>query len=510
MFTARVLATGLTLTLASAAFAEKQVATGDFNGDGRDDLAIGAPFEDLGTITDCGVVHVIYGRGGGLSAQNDDFWHQNKPGILDDPEFGDHFGRTLAAGDFDSDGFDDLAIATDEDGGAGSVHVLYGTPGGLSSARNQLFTQEFSGGEVGSHAFGAALAVGDFGGDGFDDLAIGEPGDTVYFAGSAGSVTLLYGAANGVGHDPEWWHQQLGLVGEVAQFGDRFGAALAAGDFNGDGKDDLAVGAPNEGLGQRLNVGVVHIIYGGAGRLTDVGSQIWNQNSPGIADSIEALDAFGTTLAAGDFDNDGRDDLAIGVPFEKISSRVNAGVVHVLYGHPSGLRSNGSDFWHQDIADVPDQCDRDDEFGVSLTVGDFNGNGIEDLAIGIRGESQDDEEKEISGAVQVLFGSPSGLKTNLNQFWHIDLPNVPGVPAGARYGSSLAAGDFDGDGFDDLAGGAPGEKIEGVEKAGAVHILYGSAAQLTTNHAGKFWHQNIAGIADDAEASDGFGGVPPS
>jgi len=519
MFFARMLVSALALLMvASTAHAGQHVATGDFNGDGRSDLAIGVPFEDLGTTTDCGVVHVIYGRGGGLANVNDDIWHQNKPGIPDVAESSDHFGRALAAGDFNGDGFDDLAIAIDEDFGNGAVQILYGANNGLGTLNNSLLTQETSSdGDVGVDNFGFCLAAGDFDRDGFDDLAIGEPRDTVRGFAVAGSVTVVYGEERGLRGGTQYLHQERTGhgIGDLAELFDVYGSALAVGDFNGDNFDDLAIGVPGEDMAAVLDAGIVQVLYGSEDGLTAEGNERWMQNSPGVADAIESNDQFGFTLAAGDFDSDGRDDLAIGVPFEKFDSRIHAGIVHVLYGTDGGLTGNGSDIWHQNRAGIEDECERDDEFGAALAAGDFNRDGRADLAIGAHGETFEgdpiDEEDDLktAGIIEVLYGTPSGLKTSNSQFWHLDVANVPGQPGGAHFGSALAVGDFDNDGFDDLAGSAPGESLDAVDRAGAMHIFYGSAARLTTIHGGKFWHQNISGIADECEEGDGLGGVPP-
>jgi hypothetical protein len=506
------------LTVASTAQAGQHLTTGDFNGDGRSDLAIGVPLENLGTVSDCGVVHVIYGRGGALSNVNDDIWHQNKPGIPDTAEFGDQFGRALAAGDFNDDGFDDLAISINEDSGNGAVQILYGANNGLGTAHNRLLTQETSSdGEVGLDNFGASLAVGDFDRDGFDDLAIGEPRDMVRGFSAAGSVTIIYGEPGGLRGGTQYWHQERTGhgVGDLAENFDLYGSALAAGDFDGDNFDDLAIGVPFEDIAAVLDTGIVQVLFGSNEGLTGDGHERWMQNSPGVADVIESGDQFGSVLAAGDFDADGRDDLAIGVPFEKFDSRVHTGIVHVLYGTDGGLTGNGSDIWHQNRSGIQDECERDDEFGTALAAGDFDGDGRDDLAIGAHGETfegdPEDEEDDLktAGIMEVLYGTPSGLKTTTSQFWHLDIDNVPGQPGDARFGSTLAIGDFDNDGFADVAVSAPGESVDGVTKAGAVHILYGTAARLTTVHGGKYWHQSIAGIADECEESDGLGGIPP-
>ena len=110
-------------------------------------------------------------------------------------------------------------------------------------------------------------------------------------------------------------------------------------DFNGDSIPDLAIAAPDEDLGTTDAAGVVHVLYGATGAgLSAIGSQLWSQDSPGIAGTAEELDRFGAALASGDYNGDGRADLAIGAPGENSFS----GVVHVLYGSANGLTATGS------------------------------------------------------------------------------------------------------------------------------------------------------------------------
>ena len=314
-----------------------------------------------------------------------------------------------------------------------------------------------------------------------------------------------------------WSQHSTGILGG-AEEGDRFGSALAAGDFNDDDYDDLAVGVPLEDLEYDLvivDAGVANVIYGTGIGLNAAGNQVWRQDSPGIIGFAAADDRFGSALAAGDFNGDRRDDLAIGVPGEDVFTgagvRTDAGAVNVIYGrsYAVGLVAAGNQLWHQDVIGILDAAEDDDKFGSALTAGDFNDDGKDDLAIGVPGEDLLGAAVTDAGAVNVLYGRGpwAGLTALADQFWHQDLlPNNDGAEMHDRFGSALTAGDFNGDGKDDLAIGVPGEDIGECLDAGAVDAIYGQDPWVGLLPAGsQFWHQDRPGILDDAEQWDCFG-----
>jgi hypothetical protein len=451
----------------------------DFNGDGFQDLVVGVPAADDYDAENAGVVHVIYGSTGGLTAYGSSHLTQSDLGV-DTSEPWDFFGYALAGGDFDADGLDDLAIAAmGEDAHSGAVYILYGSPDGLGAGRMQRWDQDSSGiadvGEQGDR-FGSALATGDFDGNGVDDLAVGVT-DEVLNGVRAGVVHVLYGRA-GIGLSAEGsqlWSQESTGIAERAEQLDRFGESLAVGDFNGDGKDDLAVGTSWESVGTVRGAGAVHVLYGSVAGLTATGSQLWSQNSYGIADSAESFDRFGNSLAAGDFNRDGKDDLAIGVRWEYVGNLNSAGAVHVLYGTANGLSATNNQYWTKDSAGIRGQCQSGDQFGYSLVAGDFDGNGYDDLAIGAPWTVVNGLQG--AGAVHVLFGSGSGITAAGNQLW--TRSNFePGGSSYEQFGKSLAAADYNGDGKADLAIRTPGQAVMGVPDVGAVRVLYGRAADL--------------------------------
>ncbi|MDA0205072.1 MAG: hypothetical protein O3A53_12105 [Acidobacteria bacterium] len=167
------------------------LTTGDFNGDGFDDIAAGSTGEDNGR----GDVTIIFGSSTGPTGQGSQRLRQETDGLPDQRESGDNFGRALASGDFNLDGFGDLAIGVPgENNSRGMVHVLFGTTTGLTAVGNQVFAQGFEGmqGDARSgDAFGLSMVAGDFGGDFAADLMVGVPNEDS--GGSWGVFQTLLG-----------------------------------------------------------------------------------------------------------------------------------------------------------------------------------------------------------------------------------------------------------------------------------------------------------------------------
>ncbi|MGP8296548.1 FG-GAP and VCBS repeat-containing protein [Streptomyces inhibens] len=432
----------LTVVLVSAdagvAAAAPSGPRGDFNSDGYGDV-VAASDGGAGRIT------VLYGEAGGLGGKRTVI-DQASPGVPGHNEDGDGFGRALTAADFDGDGYGDLAVGIPHEvtgtasWAAGSVTILWGGPSGLSGGTSQPTGAPDPEGPY--NAVGATLAAADFTGDGHPDLAVGHEGGVRLLkgpftrAGANGGVTVhrlpqgnewidavraadvngdgradLLAEANPQPEDGSdtstgiWWFAGApsgfaeGVVvdglPESAHFAG--GKAFAAGDLDGDGRAELAVGSG----------GGVTVVYGaaagpGTGRPT-VGL---DQNTEGVPGTSEPEDAFGAALAIGDVDGDHFGDLTVGAPGETLGSGQtavkSAGAVTVLRGSRDGITAAGAQMFTQDSAGIPGAAESGDRFGAALLLSDTDKDGRADLAVAADGENG-------TGMVWRLPGNANGL-----------------------------------------------------------------------------------------------------
>lgn len=497
-------------------------AFGDFNGDGKDDAAIGVPLEDIGSVVNAGQVDVFFGTPAGLSATFAQIWHEDSAGISSIPGTEKRFGSAIAVGDFDKNGRDDLAIGVPnaDIGGvtdAGAVHVLYyGGPVNAPKLIKEQYWNQDSGNiddaaETNDH-FGARLAAGDFNQDGYADLVIGVPDEDYGSTVDSGAVHVIYGASGGlstsnVGHPPDQYYRQgvvqlFGTIKDTPEAGDHFGSVLAVGKLGVfDTIDSLIIGVPNE----NGNRGVVQILYGDILQgLTAENNSLITQT--GIGFTSEPNDQFGRALATGDFDGNGYDDLAIGTPYEDIEAagKTNVGIVNVLYGGVVSVPAIQS--WSQDTSGISDVSENEDYFGYSLAAANFNTGTRDDLVIGVPYE--DNGTLTNSGKVHVLFGSTTGLITTGNQLWDQNSTNIlDAAEVGDRFGFSVSTGDYNGDGRSDLLVGVPTEDVPvlplGGTKAdaGLAQMILGSNSGLTATG-----NQLLAQtLVETVEPNDQFG-----
>jgi hypothetical protein len=355
-------------------------------------------------------------------------------------------------GDFDGDGQRDIAIGAP---GGGRVKVVY-THARRHGSHNVFITGHAS--HAGPTGFGASLAIGDFNGDGFTDLAVGAPDyrPTHQHGGfennpePQGAVFVYLGSASGL-------HQQpLTLVGPYD--GDEpyfFGSAIATGDVDNDGKTDLAATIP-------LEDPVVRVFYGSSAGLQPAG-----------ATNIDDL-SDGDTVAFGDLNGDGHADLVIGSTFDETSGDGDDGSLTVHYGTAQGTDTDP----HLILGS---QVGVTGQLGAALDCADVNHDGFDDLVVGAPSDHQNGANRN-PGSIVVLFGSRHGV--HAGDSVRIQAKQVySGTKRFDAFGAAVAAADVTGDGRADVVVGAPGRNVDGVVNAGAVYFLAGTSHGLSTAHA---------------------------
>ncbi|MFC5170854.1 FG-GAP-like repeat-containing protein [Streptomyces mutomycini] len=404
---------------------------GDTNGDSRADLSVGVPRATANGRVGAGQMSVVPGTPTTPYAANRSVVTQESEGVPGGSEDGDGFGTASAFGDLDRDGYQDLVVsspgeevtagASDE----GGLSVLRGGPDGLTGQAGMI--NEPVGARTGDARFGAALATGDFDGDGGDDVLAVSPGagrawtvdgaDRVFSAPlplAAGPVqdaavttadfdrdgfddaALTFRTADGS------WPLVLargsagGLRADTATVVDGAGgSSVAAGDLNGDGYADLAVGRPSADSGS----GEI-VTYPGSsdGLRTSDAAVIGGTGLDAAATGGEA----GASLSVGDTDGDAYADVLIGAPG-------GAGRAHLLHGSADGLATTGAVTFVQGSGGVPGAAETGDRFGSAVVLTDLNGDGTADPAFGAEGEnSGDGTVMTVTGGLGASYG-PTAL-----------------------------------------------------------------------------------------------------
>lgn len=376
----------------------------------------------------------------------------------------------------------------------------------------------------------------DFNGDGYRDLAVGAPYAEVNGTWGAGAVVILYGSSTGVSTTSTSATRRTvltqgspGVPGAVEE-GDSFGAAIASADLDRDGYTDLLVGSDRETVGTREGRGSVTVVWGGAKGLTASGATL-------PAPAFTEWATFGENIAAGDFDGDGAVDLSVaardgathykgpftraGVPAHRaVDDRL--GTTHnIISGDLSGDGVPERIFLAGSVdGDINGQV-RIDRWtgtqyvrtelpaadGLSGAVGDINGDGYGDLALGAPLEPDAyGSPGSLGGRVSVWYGGPGGPDTT--QKPRVITQDTAGVPGASeawdQFGGAVSVADTNADGYADVSVSAAMEDVGSQGDAGSVVMLYGSASGLTTTGS-RALHQDTAGVPGTAEQDDYFG-----
>ncbi|MGJ8662387.1 MAG: hypothetical protein ACSHWU_02000 [Marinicella sp.] len=459
---------------------------GDVNGDGIDDLVIGADGADPNGSSS-GSAFVVFGSDSGLPHPlNLSDINGSNGFVINGINTGDHLGSSVsAAGDVNDDGIDDMILGAwgvDFNGDSiGSSYVVFGNSTGFPHPLNLSEVDGTNGFVIigvnaEDHSGWSASSAGDINGDGIDDVIIGAWGagpDGVIWAGSSyvvfgdSEISNPFNLSTLNGHN--------GFVINGVNTSDFSGLSVsAAGDINGDGIDDVIVGA----YGANSFSGSSYVVFGSdSGIPNPLNLSDIDGLNGFVINGANSSDWSGYSVsAAGDVNNDGIDDVIVGAFGVDPNGLSRAGSSYVVFGSDSGLSHplNLSDI-NGTNGFVLNGVNASDDSGRSVSAaGDVNGDGIDDVIIGA-GRSNPNG-LSLAGSSYVVFGSKSGLPHAL-ELSDLNGTNgfvINGANTEDRSGVSVsAAGDVNGDGVDDVIIGAPGADPNGISSAGSSYVVFG-------------------------------------
>lgn len=464
--------------------------SGDLDGDGFDDLLISAPYNDA-SYDDAGKIYVVFGAVSGWSQNTDLASSQTQ--ILGESE-GDNAGSCLdVASDVTGNGYCDLLIgarSNSENGDlSGKVYLLFGEAGASWPASVDLGTGEasFVGETAHVSAGGSCAGIGDINGDGFGDIAIGASS----YATGAGKVYVVHGRSTGWTESQSLSTSDSSFIGEAAY--DNAGRWVAGpGDLDSDGYSELLVGAPVNAEPGSMGAGQLYIERGTAAGWTQ------NQNLANSDASLYPPPSSGrqgwSAEGVGDYNGDGKDDIAVGAPNHLYGGTGN-GTVNIFLGgaivwRMDGPAANGLVQFNGEVLA--------DGAGYSVSgAGDVDGDGADEILIGA---PYSDQSGVDAGKAYLVFGELcSGADNDADGWTDCDGDCDDTDPF-------LHGGDADGDGFTPCGGdcddGTPDAYPEAAEMCDGIadNNCDGQESVWDVDHDGDGW-TSCAGDCNDADAT---------
>ena len=391
--------------------------------------------------------------------------------------FSDNFGLSIAnIGDLNNDGVTDIAVgANGDDGvigdgaGLGAIHIMFMNSNGTVSDTIEINDTTANGPDLNDFdLFGSSVAnIGDLNGDGISDIAVGAYGDSDS-GSNRGTVHIMFMNSNGTVSDTIEINDTTANGPDLSN-DDNFGSSVAnIGDLNNDGVTDIAVGAVGDDAGGDTR-GAIHIMFMNSNGTVSDTMEINSNTTNGL--DLSNDDGFGSSVAnIGDLNNDGVTDIAVGAVGDDAGGDTR-GAIHIMFMNSNGTVSDTMEI-NSNTTNGPD-LSNDDRFGSSVAnIGDLNGDGISDIAVGA---IFDDADGTNIGAIHIILLNSNGTVSDTIEI-NSNTTNGPDLNISDRFGSSVAnIGDLNGDGVTDIAVGGSHDDASSSgarNDFGAIHIMF--------------------------------------
>jgi hypothetical protein len=477
-----VLGTGGFVINGAAASGYSVSSAGDVNNDGYDDMIVGAIY----AVSGFGASYVVFGRADNTTPINLSDIASGNSGLgfaINGGSVGaafiDNVGVSVSsAGDVNNDGFDDLIVGANLSNisGSGASFVVFGKADGaavnLSAIASGTYTRGFViNGVVGQNNLGHSVSsAGDVNNDGLDDVIVGTNG--------TGTSYVVFGKTNNTAVNPS----TLG-TGGFAITGSGVTSVSSAGDVNGDGLDDVILGASTASSNGIVNSGASYVVFGKNNNTTAVNLSTLGTQGFVINGKEGGDQSGGSVNSAGDVNGDGLDDLIVGAIFADRNGVPNIGVSYVVFGKTNNTAVNLSDVENGigGFAIMGRAISNFQSGGSVNSAGDVNGDGLDDLIVTTNG-----------GPNYVVFGKTDGTKVELDvvltgngtQGFVINLTSSGGLDVVS------SAGDVNGDGFDDIIMGVPYGS-----NGNASYVVFGGNFTGAVSHVGTTGNDTLSGTA---------------
>jgi hypothetical protein len=448
------------------------IATGDFNGDGIDDVIIGSPFSSIGRREWNGKVSVVFGKAKS-KVKKVDFANSNPDIVFYGERAGDQLGTSVAAGDYNNDGIDDLIIgaynASYGSARPGKVYVVFGRltwdgqPIDFFIENPDL---KLVGGALDS-GFGLTLSTADINNDDIDDILIGAPFSSSETVDKSGIVYAFFGEKN-----PVSMGVYMSDMADVIFYGqdsnERFGSAIASGHIINDDFNDIVISAYTANDGEKNQVGKVYIFKGLSKPLKKLRSPVFTF----VGENVNEW--AGYAIAVDDLNGDGIDDVAISsFPYNGLRY---LGKISVFYSKKSFTRGSEIVVKNDNANIVIEEPNDEAIIGASILLDDFNSDGKSEIIIGAPGIG--DPASTMPGDVYMIFDDGKSKRAFYSVNDEFATSTIHGENADDWFGYSIASLDFNGDGYKDLAIGSRYSDRIDSDNNGKVFIVFGNGGPV--------------------------------